>query len=66
MTFVADIVDNAVLVSAFSTAAKTAGPIDILVANAGYMADLLPLAKSDGWQWNYSFEVNVKGSYVRV
>jgi NADP-dependent 3-hydroxy acid dehydrogenase YdfG len=65
-TFVADIVDREVLDAAFDQSVVAAGLIDVLVANAGVMTDLVPLAKSNSKDWDYSIDINVRGSYNTV
>lgn len=65
-TFVADIVNKDALTSAFSAFTAAAGLIDVLVANAGVMTDLLPLADSNDRDWETSISVNIKGSYNTI
>jgi short-subunit dehydrogenase len=42
-----DIVDQASVNQAFETTRSTFGPIDILIANAGYLPDIVPVASAD-------------------
>jgi NADP-dependent 3-hydroxy acid dehydrogenase YdfG len=65
-TFTADLVDRKSLEHALSTAHAESGAIDILIANAGYLPDLKPLADSDLDEWYRGFEINVKGNYQLV
>jgi NAD(P)-dependent dehydrogenase (short-subunit alcohol dehydrogenase family) len=61
--YVADIVDKSALVTAFNGIAKVVGQVDVLVANAGYLPEILPIVKSNPDEWFNGFEVNVKGNY---
>jgi NAD(P)-dependent dehydrogenase (short-subunit alcohol dehydrogenase family) len=59
-----DVADRAAVDAAFKNTKDTFGPIDVLVSNAGYDPDYIPLgqeASADDW-WS-AFETNVKGSY---
>src|SRR5271154_1145552 len=68
LTFVADVTSASAMASAFA-AVKDASPnkqgIDILVHNAGYMAQPTPIGAADEDTDDYwaSFEINVRGSY---
>lgn len=53
--FSADVLDEAALEKAFSNVAKEAGPIDVVVANAGYLATPEPAASSDVTDWWKSY-----------
>ena len=64
LTFVADIVDAAAVNKAFEGTKKAFGPIDILVSNAGYLPDVVPMVKADVNEFWKGFEINVKGSLV--
>ncbi|KAM7183419.1 hypothetical protein V8F33_013590 [Rhypophila sp. PSN 637] len=51
------------------TAAQTAtdilgGSLDVLVNNAGYLEQWKPIAESDPAEWWYTWEVNIKGTYL--
>lgn len=61
--YVVDITNKDTLDTTFQSIKSTAGPVDILIANAGYMPDLLPLAKSDASNWWTGFEINVLGAF---
>ena len=39
-------------------------PIDILIANAGYFADLRPVAEAELSDWWKGFELNIKGNFI--
>jgi NAD(P)-dependent dehydrogenase (short-subunit alcohol dehydrogenase family) len=65
-TYAADIVDKAALDKAFDSIKATVGIVDVLVANAGYLPTLTPIAKADINEWYNGFEVNVKGSFNLV
>ncbi|KAL2062207.1 hypothetical protein VTL71DRAFT_6473 [Oculimacula yallundae] len=62
-TYIADIVNKSALVTVFEAIKATVGRVDVLVANAGYLPDLNPIAKSDIEDWFNGFEVNVKGNF---
>lgn len=64
LTFKADILDEAALDHAFSSTAQHAGPIDIVVANAGYLSAPGPAATADIDDYFKSFEVNIKGTLL--
>ena len=64
LTFIADIVDAAAVNKAFEETKKELGPIDILVANAGYLPDIEPLAKADVDEFWKGMEINVKGTLI--
>jgi hypothetical protein len=49
--FVADVTDEVALKRAFASAAEAVGPIDVVVANAGYMATPAPAASADLGDW---------------
>ncbi|KAI1501008.1 hypothetical protein F5X99DRAFT_384138 [Biscogniauxia marginata] len=40
------------------------GVLDVLICNAGYLKNWLPVADSDPTDWWRTWEVNVKGSYL--
>jgi NAD(P)-dependent dehydrogenase (short-subunit alcohol dehydrogenase family) len=62
-TYIADITDKSTLDTAFQAINSAVGPIDILIANAGFMPELLSLADSDPSDWWDGFEINVKGAF---
>ncbi|KAH6671932.1 hypothetical protein B0J14DRAFT_669404 [Halenospora varia] len=66
--YVTDIVNKAALVEAFKNIKATHGNVDVLIANAGYLSNIQPIAKAendfDDW-WN-GYEVNVKGNFNLV
>ena len=39
------------------------GPIDVLIANAGYLSDFHALADADPEEWWRGFEINAKGAF---
>lgn len=49
---------------AFETTKKIAGPIDILIGNAGYMPDAAPLATTNLEQWMTGLDINVRGNLI--
>lgn len=64
LAIVADIVDVPAVKKAFEETKKQFGPVDILVSNAAYLPDIVPLATSDIDEFFKGFEVNVKGNLI--
>jgi NAD(P)-dependent dehydrogenase (short-subunit alcohol dehydrogenase family) len=64
LTFVADIVDQAAVNKAFAVTKKEFGPIDILVGNAGYLPDIVPVSSASVDEFFKGFEINVKGNFI--
>ncbi|KAH7372209.1 hypothetical protein BKA64DRAFT_264903 [Cadophora sp. MPI-SDFR-AT-0126] len=62
-TYVADIVNKAALIAAFDSIKAAVGPVDVLVANAGFLPTLNPIGQADLNDWYNGFEVNVKGNF---
>jgi NAD(P)-dependent dehydrogenase (short-subunit alcohol dehydrogenase family) len=62
-TYVADVCQEAAVNEAFR-GIESNGPIDVLVSNAGYLPDRLPIASSDVEEWWSAYNVNVKGSLL--
>ena len=62
----ADITDFESLKHAFSTQVQRSGPIDVLVANAGYLPAIKPISESSLDEWYNGFEVNVKGNFYLI
>ncbi|KAI4121898.1 MAG: hypothetical protein LQ338_006098 [Usnochroma carphineum] len=58
--FVADTTDQTAIENAFVTFST----VDILVHNAGYMPDLIPVKETRLEEWWRGFEINVKGSFI--
>ncbi|KAK0106012.1 hypothetical protein ONS95_004519 [Cadophora gregata] len=61
--YVADIVNKNALITAFESINSAVGPVHVLVANAGFLPNLNPVAKADLEDWYNGFEVNVKGNF---
>ena len=40
------------------------GKLDILINNAGYLSDFIPIGNSDPEDWGMNWEVNIKGIYL--
>lgn len=51
LTITADVLDEAGLKTAFASVAEDVGPVDVVVANAGYLATPEPAASSDTADW---------------
>lgn len=64
LTFRADIVDEAALDQAFSSTAQQAGPIDIVVGNAGYLNAPGPAVTAEINDYFKTFEINIKGTLL--
>ena len=64
LTFKADVVDAAAVNKAFEETKKEFGPVDILIANAGYLPDVVPIAKTNVDEFWKGMEVNVKGGLI--
>jgi NAD(P)-dependent dehydrogenase (short-subunit alcohol dehydrogenase family) len=64
LTFKADIVDAAAVNKAFEATKKEFGPVDILVSNAGYLPDVVPLAETSVDEFWKGMEINLKGSLI--
>lgn len=60
LIFVADSTDEKAVDAAF----QTVGHVDVLVNNAGFMAELVPVSESEPANWWKAFEVNVLGGYI--
>ncbi len=60
LTFVADSTDEKAVDAAF----QMVGHVDVLVNNAGFMAELVPVSESEPANWWKAFEVNVLGGYL--
>lgn len=60
LTFVADVTDQKAVDAAFASAGK----IDVLVHNAGYLPKLVPITQSGIQDWWSGFEINVKGAFI--
>lgn len=60
LAFVADSTDEKAVDAAF----QTLGHVDVLVNNAGFMAELVPVSESEPANWWKAFEVNVLGGYL--
>jgi NAD(P)-dependent dehydrogenase (short-subunit alcohol dehydrogenase family) len=61
---VADVANSESVEAAFKEFRQhAAGPLDILVSNAGYLSTLGPLLTSASDDWWKGFEINVKGAF---
>ncbi len=60
LPFVADVTDQKAVDAAFASAGK----VDILVHNAGYQPDLVPITQSGIQDWWSGFAINVKGAFI--
>ncbi len=64
-TALLDVTDEAAIETVFAEAAKTTGPIDIVVANAG-IAETMPILKSDFAFWRRIMATNLDGAYFTM
>lgn len=62
LTSTADVLDLSALQTAFSAIKQQTGPIDIVVANAGYLPNTAHAAEADVEDYWKGFEINVKGT----
>ena len=60
LTFIADVTDQKAVDAAF----LSTGKIDVLVHNAGYLPQLVPITESGIQDWWAGFEINVKGAFI--
>ena len=60
LPFVADVTDQ----EAVDTAFASAGKVDVLVHNAAYQPQLVPITQSGIQDWWSGFEINVKGAFI--
>ncbi|KAK7985309.1 hypothetical protein PG996_005449 [Apiospora saccharicola] len=56
--------EDSVKAAADAIAQKFGGTLDILINNAGYLEQWLPLAESNPMDWWLTFEINVRGTYL--
>ncbi|KAK1997669.1 NAD(P)-binding protein [Colletotrichum falcatum] len=62
--YAADVTDAEATAAALASFSESiGGNIDILVANAGYLADFKSITDSDPSDWWRSFEINVRGNF---
>lgn len=64
--YVADVTDPELLEQAFASEYSRVGPIDILIANAGYLPDSATVTDSAFKDWYMGFDVNVKGNFNQI
>ena len=64
LSYVADVVDGKALSEAFEDIAAQAGPIDVTVANAGYLSGPANAVDTDLGDWWKCFEINIKGTLL--
>ncbi|UKZ84171.1 uncharacterized protein TrAFT101_000089 [Trichoderma asperellum] len=64
IVLVADITDELSVTKAFNSFKSSVGLIDVLVHNAAYMSDLVPIHDAEVGEWFKSFEINVKGAFL--
>ncbi|KAK0723226.1 hypothetical protein B0T26DRAFT_255697 [Lasiosphaeria miniovina] len=60
---VADLADKLSVDKVVAETVKSAGNIDILVANAAYLSDVKPFMENDLDDWYKGFDINVKGNF---
>ena len=64
LTVKLDVSNQQSVTDAAAKVKETFGRIDVLVNNAGFLEEFLPIAESDPDQWWQSYEINVKGVYL--
>jgi NAD(P)-dependent dehydrogenase (short-subunit alcohol dehydrogenase family) len=62
--FVADVSDSPSVLAAFAETKSQFGSIDVVVANSGYLPDMLPIKDADVNEFWKGYEVNVKGLFI--
>ena len=58
-----DVTDEKAVVEAESKVRSDFGRVDIIINNAGYLSDPLPITETDPADWWKGWEVNIKGTY---
>ena len=66
LKLVVDVTDEKAVADAESQIRRELGRIDIVINNAGYMSEPLPIAESEPTEWWRSWEVNIKGQYLVI
>jgi NADP-dependent 3-hydroxy acid dehydrogenase YdfG len=64
IVLVADLIDGASVTKALNHFNSSAGLIDVLVHNAAYMSDLVPIADANVDEWFKSFEVGNETMWI--
>jgi NAD(P)-dependent dehydrogenase (short-subunit alcohol dehydrogenase family) len=59
-----EVTDEKSVADAAAEIQKTAGKVDILINNAGYLANWSPIRESDPIEWWKTWEINLKGLYL--
>lgn len=59
-----DVVDKESVASAARETEKAFGKLDILINNAGYLSEFIPITEGDSDEWWMNWEVNVRGLYL--
>jgi len=62
--FVADVTNEASVVSAFGGIKEEVGEVNVLVSNAGYLPDILSTKDISVKEWWRGYEVNVLGTFI--
>ncbi|KAK0659427.1 hypothetical protein QBC41DRAFT_47519 [Cercophora samala] len=57
-------VERSVMEAAARVGNAFGGSLDVLIANAGYLPEWKPVAKSDPTEWWKTWEINMKGVYL--
>ena len=60
-----DVTDEAMTQAVFAEAAAAAGPVDIVIANAG-IAETMPIGKSDLAFWRRTMATNLDGAFLTM
>lgn len=59
-----DVTDEKSVENASKEIEETFGRLDILINNAGYLSEFVPITESDPVTWWMNWEVNIKGVYL--
>jgi NAD(P)-dependent dehydrogenase (short-subunit alcohol dehydrogenase family) len=58
-----DVLDKASVADAARSTEKEFGRLDILINNAGYLSEFVPLLETDPEEWWMNWDVNIRGVY---
>jgi NAD(P)-dependent dehydrogenase (short-subunit alcohol dehydrogenase family) len=59
-----DVMDKESVAKAARETMKAFGKLDILINNAGYLSEFVPIGEDDSDEWWMNWEVNIRGLYL--
>jgi NAD(P)-dependent dehydrogenase (short-subunit alcohol dehydrogenase family) len=65
-SFVGDVTDADAIRTIFESIKQEFGHVDVLISNAGYLPDPVPISKQDPDDFWKAFEINTKGAFIVV